>query len=82
MHLIRGKLKIMLSCSVGDGGRKSHIHVDSTAYAVLMPSQHGPPTERERMPKTVGQALVPLACGGDAKDLTVLHTPEWDWEPE
>lgn len=33
------------------------------------------------MPKTVGQALFRLACRGDAKDLAVLHTPEWDWEP-
>lgn len=81
MPLIRGKLEIMLSCSIGDGSRKSHIHVDSTSYAVLMSSKHRPPIEREHMPKTVGQALFRLACRGDAKDLAVLHTPEWAWEP-
>lgn len=29
------------------------------------------------MPKTVGQALALPAHRGDAKDLAVLHIPEW-----
>lgn len=44
--------------------------MDSAAYPVLVPAQHG------HQPETVGQALAPLACRENAMDLSAPHIPE------
>lgn len=55
------------------GAGQGEPQMDSTAYPVLAPAEHGHQPRDEYMPKTVGQALAPLACWGKAKDLSVLH---------